>query len=292
MKFGAQMLRVMPNRWVKVAQTAEKAGFESVWLPEHLVFPKEIKSRFLMSPDGVPPIRPHVPILDPLIVLSAIGATTSKIKLGTGVYLLPLRHPLSTARLAGTVDVLSGGRMLLGVAIGWMKEEFDAVGVDFLNRAARTEEGVLAIRELWTSPSPQFHGKYFSFKDIYFEPKPVQKPHPPILMGGEAPAAVRRAAKIGDGWFGSTHTAESARDRVRLLRQLRKELQVDHLPFEVTVSASMPFPTVDETKRYQDAGVDRLIIHVAGFSQQKKGVFDDAADAAMMRYGESVMAKA
>ncbi len=290
MKIGAQLLRVAPAQWVEVAQAAEGAGFESVWLPEHLVFPREIKSPFPMSPDGVAPIRPHVPVFDPLTVLAAIGATTTRIRLGTGVYLLPLRHPLSTARIVATLDILTGGRVSLAVAIGWMKEEFDAAGVDFRARASRMEECVMAMRALWTEASPAFRGKHFEFGDIFFEPKPVQKPHPPILLGGEAPGALRRAARLGDGWFGSGHDAAEAADLVRHLHEVRKE-QGANGPFEITVSPDTPFPDPRQIEDYERAGVDRLLVHVAGFSQRRKGEFGPEAEEAMLRWGDEVVRK-
>lgn len=282
------MLRVAPHRWVGVAQVAERAGFESVWLPEHLVFPREIRSRFPMSADGVAPIRPHVPVFDPITVLASIGALTSHIRLGTGVYLLPLRHPLSTARMVATLDILTGGRVSLAVAIGWMKEEFDAAGIDFKTRASRTEECLLAMRALWTQPLPAFHGKHFSFSEVLFEPKPLQRPHPPLLLGGEAPGALNRAAIMGDGWFGSSHGVEEARDRARLLRDLRASSGMENW-FEVSVSPDTPLPDRDTILRYEDAGVDRLIIHVAAFSEQRKGEFDGQAETKMLRWGEQVV---
>src|SRR5690606_37457413 len=143
---------------------------------------------------GVPPINPATPLLDPLLVLMQVAARTTRIRLGTNVYILPLRHPIAVARMVTTLDVLSGGRVSFGVGLGWLAEEFAAVGIDFATRAGRTREAVQALRALWTEEAPSFAGRYVRFDPVRFEPKPVQRPHPPILFGGESEAALRRAA--------------------------------------------------------------------------------------------------
>src|SRR5213594_5060232 len=160
MKVGIALFRLRPERMAAVARHAERLGFESVWVPEHLVLPTRIASRYPYSPDGVPPFAPDAPHLVPLILLTHVAAATSRIRLGTNVYILPLRHPLLTARLAVSVDVLSGGRLTLGVGIGWLAEEFEAAGVDFATRGARTRECVRALKVLWTAPEPEFHGRF------------------------------------------------------------------------------------------------------------------------------------
>ncbi len=220
MKIGVALFRLRPERMAAVARHAEALGFESVWVPEHLVLPTRIASRYPYAPDGVPPFAPDAPHLDPLILLTHVAAATSRIRLGTNIYLLPLRHPLVTARLAMSLDVLSGGRLTLGVGVGWLAEEFQAAGIEFQTRASRTRECVRALRALWTEAEPEFHGRFFSFGPVKFEPKPVQKPHPPIVFGGETEAALRRAAALGDGWYGVGHTPESAAVQAGRLRAL------------------------------------------------------------------------
>ncbi len=194
-----------------VAVRAEALGFESVWVAEHLVFPAEIKSRYPYAKEGVPPINPATPLLDPLMVLMQVAARTQRIRLGTNVYILPLRHPIAVARMVTTLDVLSGGRVSFGVGLGWLEEEFTAVGIDFATRAGRGREAIRALRALWTEKVVAFHGKYVAFEAVCFEPKPVQRPHPPILVGGESEAALRRAAALGDGWYGVGHTSRQRR---------------------------------------------------------------------------------
>src|SRR5436309_13088228 len=162
-KAGVAPFRPRPERAAPVAGHAEGLGFESVWVPEHLVLPTRITSRYPYAPDGIPPFSPDTPHLDPLVLLTHVAAATVRIRLGTSVYLLPLRHPLVTARLALSLDVLSGGRLTLGVGVGWLAEEFQAVGIDFQTRAARTRECVRALRTLWTETEPDFDCRFFSF---------------------------------------------------------------------------------------------------------------------------------
>jgi probable F420-dependent oxidoreductase len=260
MKVGIPLFMLRPQHMARVAQRAEALGFESVWVPEHLVFPTHITSRYPYAADGVPPINPATPLVDPLIVLTQVAALTSRIRLGTNIYLLPLRHPLESARLATTLDVLSGGRLTLGVGAGWLAEEFQAVGIDFNSRGGRLRECVRALRELWMAPEPEFHGRYFSFGPVKFEPKPLQKPHPPILFGGETEAALKRAAALGDGWYGVGHSPDSARIQVDTLHTHLTAAGRTEIPFEITVSPGSGGLTRDDLGRYADAGVHRLVV--------------------------------
>lgn len=260
MKIGVPLFLLRQPRLVPVAQCAERLGFESVWVPEHLVFPVRITSRYPYTPDGVPPISVDAPHFDPFIVLTAIAASTSRVRLGTNVYILPLRHPLVTARAAVSVDVFSGGRLTFGVGLGWLEEEFTAAGVDFQTRGARTRECVRALRALWTEPEPAFHGRFFDFGPLKFEPKPVQKPHPPIVFGGESDAALKRAAALGDGWYGVGHSPETAAAQVAKLRALLEAVGRSRAPFECTVSHAGGALTRDEVRRYEDAGIDRAVV--------------------------------
>ena len=260
MKIGVALFRLRPERMAAVARHAEALGFESVWVPEHLVLPTRIASRYPYSPDGVPPFAPDAPHLDPLILLTHVAAATSRIRLGTNVYLLPLRHPLVTARLAMSLDVLSGGRLTLGVGVGWLAEEFQAAGIEFQTRASRTRECVRALRALWTEAEPEFHGRFFSFGPVKFEPKPLQRPHPPIVFGGETEAALRRAAALGDGWYGVGHTPESAAVQAGRLRALLAAAGREGAPFELTVSHAGSALAPDDVRRYAGAGIARVVV--------------------------------
>lgn len=260
MKVGVPLFLLRPQRMADVASRAEALGFESVWLPEHLIFPVDIASRYPYSPDGGAPIDPATPLLDPFVLLAQVAARTSRIRVGTNIYIVPLRHPITTARMAMTLDLISGGRLSLGVGAGWLAEEFQAVDVDFESRGARTRECVRAIRSLWTEDEIEFRGRFFSFGPVKFEPKPVQKPHPPILFGGESPAALRRAAALGDGWYGVRHTPETARDQVAILRRELEAAGRKDAPFEMTVSIGHGDIDRDDLERFSDAGIDRVVI--------------------------------
>jgi probable F420-dependent oxidoreductase len=253
-----------PEELIDVVRLLEELGYESVWVAEHLVLPTQYRSRYPFSPDGIPPIRSDSPIADPLGLLCFVAAVTTRIRLGTAVYLLPLRHPLVTARMAVTVDVLSRGRLALGVGVGWLEEEFIAAGEDFGRRGRRMEECVQALKALWTQEDPEFHGRFFEFASVKFEPKPVQRPHPPIIFGGETDVALRRAARLGDGWLGLWHTPESATERVQRLRKLREEAGRGDRPFEITLLGAPAMPGqwvgVDRIREYEEAGVDRIMV--------------------------------
>jgi probable F420-dependent oxidoreductase len=259
MKVGIPLFLLRPTQLVPIARLAEDLGFESVWVPEHLVFPTAFESRYPYTADGVPPVQPATPLLDPLLILAQVAGATSRIRLGTNIYILPLRHPLVVARLVTTLDVLSGGRVSLGVGAGWLAEEFDAVGIDFRERGARTREAIRALRTLWLADEPVHRGRHFSFGPVKFEPKPVQKPYPPILLGGESEAALKRAAALGDGWYGVGHDPGSAAAQVARLRALLADAGRSGEPFEVTVSGGGGRLDADALRRYADAGVDRIV---------------------------------
>jgi probable F420-dependent oxidoreductase len=259
-KVGIPLFMLRHEQLVPIAEVAEEVGLESVWMPEHLVFPASVRSRYPYAEDGTPPsIRPETPLLDPLIVLAQVAARTSRLRLGTNVYVLPLRHPIAVARMATTLDVLSGGRFSFGVGAGWLEEEFEAVGADFSRRGALVRESVRAMKALWTEEEPTFRGRTWSFGPVRFEPKPVQKPHPPILVGGESEAALRRAAAVGDGWYGVRHTPESVVPQVARLRAELAAAGRAGASFEVTVSTSAAALDRDALRRFEDAGVDRVV---------------------------------
>jgi probable F420-dependent oxidoreductase len=179
------------------------------------------------------------------------------VKLATHVYLLGLRHPFISARAIATLDIVSGGRAIVGIGAGWLGTEWEAIGLDFATRGRRVDEALDVCRRLWTDEVIEQHGEFFSFDPVMFEPKPVQKPHPPVIVGGESPPALRRAARAGDGWVGLDHTLESIGEPMTRLRRLREDAGRADEPFEVTVGG--PVTSEDDIKRWEEAGVDRLI---------------------------------
>jgi probable F420-dependent oxidoreductase len=259
MKFGLALFGLSPRHYGTVAAAAEEQGFESVWIPEHLVFPAEMPATYPYTDAGFPPVTPSTPLFDPWVVLGYIASATRSVRLGTQIYVLPLRHPLATARSVVTVDRLSGGRVTVGIGVGWLEEEFDALGQSFHDRGPRTDEIVGLLRQLWTEETVEHHSEHFDFGPVRFEPKPVQKPGPPIEIGGASPAALRRAGRLGDGWIeigarDLTHLGEM----LRTVRQHRAEAGREQLPFEVTTTNDK-VPDLDAVRRAAEVGVTRVI---------------------------------
>src|SRR5438128_240989 len=166
-----------------MARKAEELGFESFWCAEHPFIPVNSASRFPGSPDGVIP-ESYSHFIDPFVALARASGTTKSIKLGTGIVLVPERHPLLLAKEISTLDLFSGGRFLFGIGAGWLREETQIMGGDFDHRWTQTRESILAMKELWTKPEAEFHGQYYKFPAVKSYPKPTQKPHPPVLLGG------------------------------------------------------------------------------------------------------------
>lgn len=261
-----------PSDLAPIARRADELGYESVWIWEHVVYPKEIRSKYPYSADGSPPFADHR-TLDPWVTLSHIAAVTSRIRLGTNIYILPLRNPFLTARAVTTLDVLSQGRVIVGAAVGWLEEEFQLLGQDFGSRGKRANEIAQVLNALWTQDAPEFHGEHFDFGPVMFDPKPVQKPHPPILFGGETKAAMRRAARYGDGWLssGALDTPESAKAKVEALRAMRREAGREGEPFETMVCGGA-WMSLEQIEQFEAAGVDRLLVAPWFSAEARRGM--------------------
>lgn len=205
MKFAMSMSGLGARHYPEVAEAAEANGFESVWMPEHLIFPVEMPPNYSYTPDGLPPMHSDTPAFDPWVVLGAVASRTSRIGLASGVFILPLRHPVAVARSVITLDRISGGRVILGIGVGWLPDEFQIVGQDFHNRGRRTDEMIVLMRKLWTEDTIEFHGEFYDIPPVKFAPKPVNKQRGiPIIVGGTSPGALRRAGRLGDGWIHHT----------------------------------------------------------------------------------------
>src|SRR5262245_33444821 len=203
-----------PDVQRRTALAAEEAGFESVWTGEHAALPIQ----------GNPvPTPAETPFLDSVVALTRVAALTTRVRLGTGILVLPHHNPILVAKTLASLDVLSGGRVIAGFAAGYAEPAFRALGVRFERRGAITDEYLAAIRALWTEDVPSFSGRFARFQGIRFEPKPVQRPHPPIVVGGTAPPALARAARFGDGWYGFALTVADTAPIVTRLRALRAE---------------------------------------------------------------------
>jgi probable F420-dependent oxidoreductase len=236
----------------QVAQAAEAAGFESVWTGEHVVLP---------DPQVAPsPLPPQSPLLDPAVALAVVATATTRLRLGTGIIILPQRNPLLLAKELASVDVVSGGRLIFGLGIGYLKAEFDALGIPFEHKGARAMEYLEAILEAWTAEHPAYEGRFVAFHGVDAQPRPVQRPHPPIVIGGRTPAAYRRALAHANGWYGfSLDLAETAECLAALRSAQGEVVRPPGLgALEISITPRGPVDR-DMVERFAELGVHRLI---------------------------------
>ena len=263
-----------PDALAHLARTAEAAGVESLWAVEHVVIPVGYKSTYPYDPSGKIPAPDSIPLPDPLISLAYAAALTKTIRLATGILILPQRHPLYVAKEAATLDVLSGGRLILGIGVGWLAEEFQALGIPFEERAARTAEMVRAMRSLWKEAPEAFEGRFFRWPPLESHPKPVQRPGVPIVVGGHTDLAARRAARYGDGFFPGVAEPEKLRHLLGVLREECAKVGRDPKAIEVTAAAYVL--DRDALGRFRDLGVQRLVTMPPGFDPEsvERGLAD------------------
>jgi probable F420-dependent oxidoreductase len=237
----------------KVAQAAEDAGLESLWTVEHVVIPQGYESAYPYSTSGKMPGGETAPIPDPLAWLSYVSALTTTVRLATGIVILPQRNPVVLAKEVATIDVLSGGRMTLGVGIGWLEEEFNVIGVPFEERTQRTDEYIQAMRALW-SQDETFEGRFTKFENARSNPKPIQAGGVPIVVGGHTKGAARRAGRLGDGFFPARGDIPVLIDE---MTRTAKDAGRDADVIEVTTGGG---PNVDAAKALEDQGVSRIVL--------------------------------
>jgi probable F420-dependent oxidoreductase len=256
MKFAIALGQLNPSSWLDVSVAADELGYDSVWMPEHLVLPVGLAGSPHDGRDHTP-IPPEVPVFDALNYLTFIAARTERIRLGTHVYNIGLRHPFVTARAAMTLDVLSNGRFDFGVGASWLEEEWDAVGIDFATRGARVDETIDVCRRLWTESVVEHHGEFFDFDPVMFEPKPVTPGGPRLVIGGDGAAALRRAATVGEGWIPMNHSLEDLPASIERLAQLRAAAG---RPGRTEVVFGSAIADPGDVERYRSAGVDRAFV--------------------------------
>jgi probable F420-dependent oxidoreductase len=281
MKFGLHLGAVNARFWGDVAEEADRLGFDSVWVPEHLVVPLAATGSPHEGADH-PPIPSNIPMYDALGMLCYLAARTERIRLGTHVYNIGLRHPFITARAAATVDMLSQGRLDLGIGASWLRSEWDAVGLDFDTRGTRVDEAIDVCRRLWTDDVIEHHGTFFDFGPTAFEPKPVQRPLG-LHIGGDGPAALRRAATIGAGWMPMNHDLDEVPASLVTLAERAERAgrtpSLDDAPLEVTLTGDVE--TAADVERYADAGITRLIVRPWSKSSE--------ASAGMQRFADQFL---
>ena len=286
MKFGLFFANAgpfsVPDTFEVLVRTADEVGIESIWAVEHVVVPVGYESQYPYSKDGRMPGPENSPIGDPLIALSYAAALTRNLRLGSGVIILPQRHPTYVAKEAATLDVLSRGRAILGVGIGWLQEEFDVLGVPFRERAARTEESVRAIRSLWSDKSEGFDGDFYRWKPVESNPKPIQKPGVPIVVGGHVEGAARRAARVGDGFFPARGGLERMPGLIQAMSDECGKVGRDPAEIEITAGEAQIEP--DLVRRYEEMGVSRLVMPPPAFDPE-------GIKRALSEFADNVIAK-
>jgi probable F420-dependent oxidoreductase len=245
---------------VAIAQKAEQVGLESVWTFEHVIVPIDYASKYPYNPDGKMGVPPEANFLDPLIALTAIATQTTSLRLATGVNILPQVSPLYLAKQAATLDLISNGRFSLGVGIGWLREEFEALGVPFEARGARFDDYVVAMKKVWSGDVVEHQSQFLSWSGFKSYPIPVQKPHVPVIIGGSKGKAFERIAKHGDGWYAPTARFDQLPPLLSELDQACKAVGRDRATVEVSCMWIPAMEGLDVVERYAEAGVDRLII--------------------------------
>jgi probable F420-dependent oxidoreductase len=255
-KFGVVLGQTHPSLWRDAARVADECGYESVWLSEHLVLPTEMAGQ-LVPGEEHPPIDPHTPVFDVAAYLGYLAGITEHTRLGSFVYLLAIRHPFVGARAFATLDVISDGRAELGVGAGWMTSEWRAAGLDPKGRGRRLDEAIHVTRRLWSERVVAHDGEFWAFPEVGFEPKPLQAGGVPIGIGGESPAALSRAARLGDWWLGMQHTPQSAAAAVAAIRATEAG-QGRGGACQISVMGSVS--GLADIEAYAAAGVDRLMV--------------------------------
>ena len=262
-----------------LAKRAEEIGFESLWVPEHPILPVNASSPWPGSVDGVIP-KVYADIVDPFVALGRASAVTSTMKLGTGICLVPERNPLLLAKEVATLDMYSGGRFLFGIGAGWHKEETEIMGGDFPHRWTQTKESVLAMKSLWTEVESEYHGNYYDFPPVYSFPRPTQRPHPPVYLGGMARNVFRRVVEWGDGWMPNRVTPDDISAGRQKLNELASEAGRDLESINISVFGQPA--DRDLVSSLFEAGADRVMIRVE--TAEKDATFaqlDEIAEAVL-----------
>ncbi len=256
MKIGISLGVLRPSAWEEVTVLADRLGYDSVWMPEHMVIPVQSAGSPYAGSEH-PPIPPSVPIYDVFTYLGYLAARTERIHFGTQVYNIGLRHPFTVARSVTTLDLVSRGRVEFGIGASWLEAEWDAVGLDFATRGRRVDEALGVCQRLWSEEVVEHHGEFFDFGPVMFEPKPSHTPWPRLHIGGDGPAALRRAALLGDGWIPMNHTVEQIPERAAHLARLREEAG---RPGVVEITLGAGGLGLDDLKAYADAGIGRALV--------------------------------
>jgi len=253
-----------------IARRAEDAGLDSLWMGEHVVLFDEMEFPYPGSPDGRIPVPEGGGMLDAVPTFAYLAARTKSLRFGTGITLLPQRNPIYTAKEFATLDWLTGGRIDFGIGVGWCKEEVIACGYEFGNRGKRCDEILEMLKILWTEPTAEYHGEYYDLAPCRMDPKPVQKPHMPIIVGGHSRAGFRRAARHGNGWYGFQLDLEGTERVIKALDEALAAEGRTRERFELVITPPYRV-TADMVKGYRDLGVDNLVVHLGSQRSERIG---------------------
>lgn len=286
MKFGlafASSIGTDPQSALEITRVADEVGFESVWGGEHVIFPSTIESSYPYSADGKVPATPDTPIPDPLIWLAYVAAAAPTMRLGTCILILPQRNPLVLAKELATLDHLTGGRVELGIGVGWLKEEFEALGVPWARRGRRNDEYVEALRMIWSGSHVEYHGEFVDFEPLTCTPRPAQGADIPILVGGDTDVAIRRAARLADGYFPGEGDPERLGELIAAVADACEKRDRDPAEVEINAmfSAHMQNPAAG-VESMRELGVGRVMVPAFFFAGE------DGMDR-LRAFGESVV---
>jgi probable F420-dependent oxidoreductase len=254
-KFATALAFNDPAHFLELARTADQCGWDWFAVSDHIVFPEKLQSAYPYAKDGKPYWSSSTPWPDPWTAIAGMAAVTTRLSFLTNIYILPVRNPVLVAKQIGTVATMAGGRVALGIGTGWMKEEFELLGQEYGARGKRMNEQVEILRALWRGGMVEHHGEFYDFERL--EMSPVPKEPVPILVGGLSDVAMRRAARIGDGWIAVQHTTAELRELLSKLQNLRKEYGTDGKPFETVVACTDAFDA-DGFRRLEDLGATTL----------------------------------
>jgi probable F420-dependent oxidoreductase len=285
MQFWQSISFTDPLELPEIAREAEAVGFEGILISEHLMVPENFEPAYLYSEDGHPPFDINTPFPDPWVAIATMAAATRDIRFCTLVHILPLHHPLEVAKSLATLALYSDNRVLLGAGAGWMKEEFEVLGVDFKSRGGRFNEMIDIMRALWRGGPVEFHGEFFDFPSLAQSPAPDRAI--PILIGGASKAALKRAATRGDGWCGAGNTPEDAEEILRKLNDLRKEAGRENESFE-TIVPLLTEPEPDVLKRLSDLGATGTVSYPFSYTIGPDATLEQKVDM-MKQYSEYVI---
>ncbi len=285
MKFVSALAFSDPAHFVDIARAADACGWHGLAVSDHVCFPQRLKSAYPYTDDGKPYWTSSTPWPDPWVAIGAMAAATSRLHFLTNVFVLPARNPLLVAKAVGTAAVLSNNRVILGIGVGWMREEFELLGQEFSTRGRRTNEAIELLRALWRGGMAEYHGTFYDFDKLEMSPAPSQPV--PIYVGGESAAALRRAARYGDGWISVLHSLEEIKGLVQQLNALRAEFGRSHTPFDVCVSCNDVFD-LDGYRRLADVGVTTVLtMPWALYGEHAKEL--DAKQRALQRFADEVI---